>query len=102
MGPNMTVELPLLQHVRNVIRTTTITSAATGAAVTALCKVETNHAEAGLNAVSHILWGDKAATVNAWETRHTLTGGAWNTAAMTAWAVVHETGVSCRSTRATF
>ena len=87
----MTVNTPLAQHVRNIIRTTSITTAATSAAVTALAKAETNHAAAGLNAVSHLLWGDESEKVNDWDVRHTVVGGAVNTSAMTAWAVVHET-----------
>lgn len=87
----MTVYTPLAKHVRNIARTTAITSAATTVVVTALAKVETNHAAAGLNAVSHILWGDEAARVNEWDLRHTLVGSTVNTAAMAAWAILHET-----------
>jgi hypothetical protein len=86
----MAFDNSLAQHVRNVVRTTSITTAATSAVVTALAKAENNHAAAGLNAVSHILWGDEAAKANDWDVQHTVVGGALNASAMAAWSVVHE------------
>jgi hypothetical protein len=86
----MPVDTSLVQHLRNIARTTTITTAATSAAVTALAKADTHHAAAALNAVSHILWGDDAAKVDDWDVRHTLVGSAINGSAMGAWSILHE------------
>lgn len=57
---------------------------------TALCGlVETGTAAAPLNAVSHIVWGDKATRRNRWSVKYTAVGIAVNAAAMVSWAAAH-------------
>lgn len=65
-------------------------TATTTAAVTGLTKLNDGTAAAGLNAVSHILWGDKAQTANEFSAKYTLVGGVLNSAAVASWAAVHE------------
>jgi hypothetical protein len=63
---------------------------ATTAAVAALSRRETGSASAGLNAVSHIAWGDRAARQQDPSLKYTLTGLALNAAAVTGWALVQD------------
>src|SRR5689334_6865122 len=63
---------------------------ATTAAVAALSRRETGSASAGLNAVSHIAWGDSAARQQDPSLKYTLTGLALNAAAVTGWALVQD------------
>ena len=86
----MSTQVSLVERVGNIARTASITTAATTAAVTTLAKLETGHAPAALNAVSHILWGDRAAKSDALDAKHTALGGALNATAMGVWAVAHE------------
>jgi len=67
-----------------------LAGATTTAAVAALGRHETGSAAAGLNAVSHIAWGDEAARQRRPSAKYTLLGVALNAAAVTGWALVHE------------
>ncbi len=66
-------------------------AAAGTTAVAALAGEAENHAPLGpINAISHILFGDEAATHNEFSAKHTLSGVLLNTAAIGSWAVVGE------------
>jgi hypothetical protein len=77
----------LLSH---TLETGAITSVTTGLAIAACGQAELGNAVAPLNAVSHILWGDKAAAQDGLSAQFTLTGVALNSLAVTAWGAVHE------------
>ena len=77
-------------NVRNVLTTAGLTTAATTIAALGVSKLETGSASAGLNATSHILWGDEAARVDGFEPKYTLVGALLNAGAMVAWSVFHE------------
>jgi hypothetical protein len=65
-------------------------AAATTAAVAVCGRTEDGNPVAPLNAISHILWGDKAAEQEDADVEHTVAGVALNTAAITGWAGVYE------------
>lgn len=65
-----------------------VSSAATTAALCGFSSKDTGSSAAALNAVSHILWGDKAAKHNQWDVRHTLAGTLLNAGAMGMWSGV--------------
>lgn len=67
-----------------------IATAATAATAAACGHVESGQAIAPLNAISHIVWGDRAARQNAPSWKYTFTGLATHTAAVTSWAAIHE------------
>lgn len=67
-----------------------IATAVTSVAALLLSKLQTGRAAAGLNATSHIVWGDSAARADAFDVTHTALGATLNAGAMAAWAVVHE------------
>lgn len=75
---------------RNVATTASLATTATTAAALFVSKAETNYMAAALNATSHILWGDEAATHDDPDFQHTLVGGALNASAMGTWAFVQE------------
>lgn len=77
-------------HTRNALATAGLTTAATTLAALVVSKLETGSAPAGLNATSHILWGDEAARVDGFEPKFTVVGGLLNAGAMLAWSVAHE------------
>lgn len=83
------VPMALARYTRNALTTAGVTTAATTLAALAISKLSTGSAAAGLNATSHILWGDEAATVDGFEPRYTLVGGLLNAGAMLAWSVMH-------------
>lgn len=75
--------------------TRTLRSAVPPAVTTAVAVAACGHAEgesavAPINAISHILWGDSAARKEGLTVRHTLAGGALNSAAVIAWTGVYE------------
>jgi hypothetical protein len=70
-------------------RTGLLATAATTLAATALGEMESGNAIAPINAVSHILWGDRAANKDNLSLKYTVTGGLLNTAALLGWAGVH-------------
>ena len=67
-----------------------VASVATGIAASACGQAEIGNAIAPVNAVSHIIFGDRAAWQNSASAKYTLTGVALNSAAVTAWAGLHE------------
>lgn len=70
-----------------------LATATTTAAVTGLTKLNDGSGAAGLNAVSHILWGDEATSKDELSAKYTLIGGALNSAAVASWAAIHEMAV---------
>jgi hypothetical protein len=77
-------------QVHSALMTAGIATAVTSAVALVISKLQTGHASAGLNATSHIAWGDSAALANVPDFKHTAVGAALNTGAMGAWAIVHE------------
>src|SRR4029079_8260640 len=68
-----------------------VIAAATTTATAAICGQLEEHQPIGpINAVSHILWGDRAARKSSFSLKHTLTGAALNAAAVTSWAFLQE------------
>jgi hypothetical protein len=82
--------MTLKQRAKNVLITGGLTTAATTTAALIVSKLETGSAAAGLNATSHIVWGEEAALVDGFEPKYTLIGGLLNAGAMLAWSVLHE------------
>ncbi len=82
--------MTLKSRAANALITAGMTTAATTTAALVISKLETGSAAAGLNATSHIVWGDEAARVDGFEAKYTLVGGLLNAGAMLAWAVLHE------------
>jgi hypothetical protein len=80
----------MLRTIARVILGSTLTSIATTAAVMILSKRDTGHPAAGLNAVSHILWGDEAGRRNHFDLKHTALGTGLNSMAMLSWSAVGE------------
>ena len=76
--------------VTDTLTTGAVATAATTITVAALGKAEGGNAVAPINAVSHIVWGDEAASADQIDAAHTLPGLALNAAAITGWAGVHE------------
>lgn len=77
-------------------------AAATTTAAAVLCGQIENHQPIGpVNAVSHILWGDRAARQTGFSLKHTLTGAALNAAAVTSWAFIQEAAFGRTRRRAT-
>ena len=76
-------------YTRNAWATAGLTTAATTVAALVISKLETGSAAAGLNATSHIVWGDEAARVDGFEPKYTVVGGLLNAGAMLAWSVLH-------------
>jgi hypothetical protein len=74
-------------------------SAATTAVVSLCGELEERNAAAPLNAVSHILWGDSAARQDDLSLKHTASGIALNTVAITSWAGVYEAVFGGRARR---
>jgi hypothetical protein len=74
-------------------------SAATTAVVSLCGEIEERNAAAPLNAVSHILGGDSAARQDDLSLKHTGTGVALNTLAITSWAGVYEAVFGSRARR---
>src|SRR5215212_10523129 len=80
----------LSQFITDTMETGAIASTATTVAAAALGAAELKNPITPLNAVSHILWGDRAAFVEEFTTKHTVTGVALNSAAVTSWAALYE------------
>ncbi len=78
------------QFARSVFCTGALASVATTWTAAACGEAEEGSPIAPLNAVSHIVWGDEAATHDEASLKYTLTGLALNAAAVTSWAAVHE------------
>ena len=78
------------QFITDTMETGAIASTATAVAAAALRAEELKNPITPLNAVSHILWGDRAAFVEELTTKHTVTGVALIRAAVTSWALLYE------------
>jgi hypothetical protein len=83
----------------NTLEASVPASAAT-TAVVALCgQVESGNPIAPLNAISHIVWGDGAASQDDASVSHTAVGVALNTAAVASWAGIYEATFGLRARR---
>jgi hypothetical protein len=71
---------------RDVLATGAIATVTTTLAALGLSKAETGSTAAGLNATSHILWGEKAFRKDSFDWRHTALGAVLNAGAMASWA----------------
>lgn len=89
--PCSAYSMGLRESAQNVLITGAVTTAATTAAALLVARWETGSAAAGLNATSHIIWGDEATKVDGFVPKYTLVGGLLNAGAMLAWSVLHET-----------
>jgi hypothetical protein len=78
------------QWITDTLATGTVATTATTVALTVLGKAEDGNAVAPINAVSHILWGDKAAFAEQLDASHSLMGLALHAVAVTGWAGIHE------------
>lgn len=76
--------------ISDTLSTGALATASTTAALAILGKLENDSAVSPINAVSHMLWGHKAAETEAVDAAHTLAGAGLNAAAVTAWAGMHE------------
>lgn len=76
--------------IRDTVSTGALATAATTAAVAALGKLRNGSAAGPINAVSHILWGERDSDTDALDAKHTLVGAGLNAAAVTAWAALYE------------
>jgi hypothetical protein len=65
-------------------------TAATTATLAACAAMEHDPVAAPINSVSHIAWGDEAASHDEVSMKYTATGFALNAVAVTSWAAVHE------------
>lgn len=63
---------------------------AVNAATAAVGRAETGHALAPINAVSHVLWGDRAAEMDHASMKYTFNGLAINSGAALFWATIYE------------
>ncbi len=75
---------------RTAARSGAVAGIATTLATSACGVLEQGNAVAPLNSVSHIVWGDEAASHDDVSWKYTATGTALNAAAVMSWAVVHE------------
>ena len=80
----------LRQLVWNSLHTGGVASAATSLALAMCGKLENRNSLAPINAISHIAWGEKAASRDDPSLKYTATGFALNTAAVTGWAGLYE------------
>ena len=76
------------QLARTTLMSTVISSLGTTAASAWCGQRENKNALAPLNAVSHILWGEEAASQERFSAKYTLAGVALNASAMLGWALV--------------
>ena len=77
-------------------------AAATTTAAAAICgQLEERQPIGPINAVSHILWADRAARQTKFSLKHTLTGAVLNAGAVTSWALLQELVFGRRQRRAT-
>jgi hypothetical protein len=72
------------------IATGSLAGLATTAALTLLGRRQAGSGAAPINATSHVLWGDEAATVDTVDVKHTLPGVLINSGAGIFWALVRE------------
>jgi hypothetical protein len=75
--------------IRDTARSGGVAAVLTPLAIALCGKVEQGRAIAPVNAISHILWGDKAARRTRPSLKYTLAGLALNTAAVAGWAALY-------------
>jgi hypothetical protein len=81
----------LWQFVKDTLATGGAATAATSAVAAWCGRLETGRTAAPINAVSHIVWGDKAAAEQDDPSlQYTAVGAGLNAAAVTGWAAMHE------------
>ena len=80
----------MLLALARVVLSSAATSFATTAAVALLSKRDTGRPAAGINAISHIAWGDEAGKHDDVDVKHTVVGALLNVGAMVSWALVGE------------
>ena len=73
----------------SVIRTAALATVATTVATALAGLIENRNAAAPINAISHVVWGDRAAHQEALTAKYTALGAAVNAAAMVSWAAFH-------------
>lgn len=76
------------QAVKDAVIPGAVAGAATSLAAAACGRADTGSAIAPISATSHVVWGDRAASVETPTLRHTLTGYLINSAAALFWAAV--------------
>ena len=74
----------------NSLWTGAVATAATTATAAICGRIENRSALAPINAVSHIVWGDRAARHSESSVKYTVPGLLLNAAAVTSWAAVQE------------
>lgn len=74
----------------SILITASVATLATTAVTAILGKKEADSAAAPLNATSHIVWGDEAATHDEVDAKHTGLGTLINAAAMASWAIFND------------
>lgn len=79
-----------MKTLTHTLYTAGVATLATTLASVLIGRRDTGHGAAPLNATSHIVWGDEAATHDAFDVQHTVVGAALNASAMLAWAAVQE------------
>jgi len=80
----------LAEFVSDTICTATSATVGTTVAVAAAGQADNRNPAAPINAVSHILWGDRAALKDGVSAKYTLSGFLLNAFAMLMWAAVFE------------
>lgn len=76
--------------IKDTMATGAVATTASTVLLAVLGKQENGSATSALNAVSHMLWGEEATKNDQLDAKHTLAGAGLNSAAMMAWAGVHE------------
>lgn len=78
------------RRIKHIMRAANIATVTTTVITSLFGKKEAGSAAAPLNAVSHILWGDKAFEKEGVDTKHTAAGAAVHAAAVYAWTGILE------------
>jgi hypothetical protein len=76
--------------IKDTMATGAVATTASTLLLAVLGKQENGTATSAINAVSHMLWGEEATTNDQLDAKHTLAGAGLNSAAMLAWAGMHE------------
>ncbi len=79
-----------MAFLRNTLLAATLATVGTTVAALVLGERENGDPAAPLNATSHIVWGDEAASQDGFSTEYTLVGAALNATAMVGWAALQE------------
>lgn len=79
-----------MAFLRNTLLTAGMATLATSLATALLGRREVGDPAAPLNATSHILWGDRAASEDGFSMEYTAVGALVNASAMLSWAAIQE------------